>query len=206
MSGQHSKLKILTIQILKQIKDTYYYKNLSQRGQGKYLVLGKPPSDGSGLLGTQIQRQVLLILVSFPQSSFLLLGNHCQNLRYWKPNHLSASIEEKTYVRKINVAKFAIQSNNTQNRRSPPIEWIKEGKREHILESLLGAPPVTLATRRRASSALRSFNWFRSSAFVLFLSSWTLILALIHSKVNPDSIKCKRRIQLKKIHNQLYMK
>uniref|UniRef100_A0A2P2L621 Uncharacterized protein n=1 Tax=Rhizophora mucronata TaxID=61149 RepID=A0A2P2L621_RHIMU len=27
-----------------------------------------------------------------------------------------------------------------------------------ILESLLGAPPVTLATRSRASSALRSFS------------------------------------------------
>ena len=47
----------------------------------------------------------------------------------------------------------------------------------YILESLLGAPPVTLATRRRASSALRSFSWFKSSAFDFPLNSWTLILA-----------------------------
>jgi len=48
----------------------------------------------------------------------------------------------------------------------------------YILESLLGAPPVTLATRRRASSALNSFNWPERSAFDFSLSSWTLILAV----------------------------
>ena len=38
------------------------------------------------------------------------------------------------------------------------IMYIEENEIAYILESLLGAPPVTLATRRRASSALRSFN------------------------------------------------
>lgn len=40
-----------------------------------------------------------------------------------------------------------------------------------------GAPPVTLAARRWASSALRSFRWFSRSAFDFCRSSWTLILA-----------------------------
>lgn len=51
-------------------------------------------------------------------------------------------------------------------------------EKTYILESLLGAPPVTLATRRRASSALKSFNWVERSVFDFSLSSWTLILAV----------------------------
>ena len=44
-----------------------------------YLVLGEPSADGSGLLGTEIERQQLLLLVSLSESGLLLLRNHCQN-------------------------------------------------------------------------------------------------------------------------------
>lgn len=39
----------------------------------KYLVLGEPSADSSGLLGTQIKRQELLVLVHFSQGRLLLL-------------------------------------------------------------------------------------------------------------------------------------
>lgn len=58
----------------------------------------------------------------------------------------------------------------------------RETHHTYILESLLGAPPVTFATRRRASSAFKSFNWASRSGFDLFLSSWTLILAAFSPK------------------------
>ncbi|KAG5557343.1 hypothetical protein RHGRI_007559 [Rhododendron griersonianum] len=38
-----------------------------------YLMLGETSADGSGFLGTQIEGQVLLVLVDFPQSSLLFL-------------------------------------------------------------------------------------------------------------------------------------
>lgn len=63
----------------------------------------------------------------------------------------------------------------------------------YILESLLGAPPVTLATRRRASSAFRSFNCVERSDFDFSLNSWTLILA-VH---NPFHINPVRKISQK---------
>lgn len=47
----------------------------------------------------------------------------------------------------------------------------------YILDSLLGAPPVTLATRSKASSVFRSLSWVSKSAFDLVRSSWGLILA-----------------------------
>jgi len=58
----------------------------------------------------------------------------------------------------------------------------------YILESLLGAPPVTLATRRRASSAFNSFNWVERSDFDLSLNSWTLILA-VHGSISTQHNK-----------------
>lgn len=65
----------------------------------------------------------------------------------------------------------------------------------YILESLFGAPPVTLATRRRASSAFRSFNWVSSSVLDLFLNSWTLILA----KTLPTASSINQKINEKHI-------
>ncbi|KAL6564136.1 hypothetical protein OROMI_015586 [Orobanche minor] len=47
-----------------------------------------------------------------------------------------------------------------------------------ILESLLGAPPVTLATRSNDSSDLSSFNCDNRSALLFSLSSCTLIRAI----------------------------
>ena len=67
-----------------------------------------------------------------------------------------------------------------------PTESESEREKEYILESLLGAPPVTLATRRRASSALRSLSWFNSSAFVFWRNSWTLILAVSFSQTHGN--------------------
>ena len=67
---------------------------------------------------------------------------------------------------------------------------MKKKKRKlnnYILESLFGAPPVTLATRRRANSALRSLSWVNNSAFVFCLNSWTLIRAAhIFHKFNQN--------------------
>jgi hypothetical protein len=47
----------------------------------------------------------------------------------------------------------------------------------YILDSLLGAPPVTLATRRRESSDLSSLSCASSSALFFSRSSCTLIRA-----------------------------
>lgn len=76
------------------------------------------------------------------------------------------------------------------------IMYIEENEIAYILESLLGAPPVTLATRRRASSALRSFNWANKSALVLPLNSWTLIRAVFHATIwnkSDDIIQTKSK-------------
>lgn len=71
------------------------------------------------------------------------------------------------------------------------IDYNRVRERAYIFESLFGAPPVTLATRRRASSAFRSFSWFRSSAFVFCLSSYTLILAFTFNKSNKKPYSAK---------------
>lgn len=172
-----------------------------------HLMLSKAFPDSSGLLRTQIQRQELLLLVSFPQSSLLLLGNHCQHLRNRQPHHLSAPTQ-KTALKSITVIAylyFQTQSLYHQFQRKPkkdnftnpilstltyqflflsrfsqqPNSLVnlintykyKTERKQYILESLLGAPPVTLATRRRASSAFSSFNWANRSALGLPLSS-----------------------------------
>lgn len=77
------------------------------------------------------------------------------------------------------------------------IDYHRVRERAYIFESLFGAPPVTLATRRRASSAFRSFSWFRSSAFVFCLSSYTLILAFTFNKSNkkPYSAKSGKKME-----------
>jgi hypothetical protein len=60
-----------------------------------YLMLSETSSNSSCLFGTQIQRQVFLLLISFPQSCLLFLWNHSQNLCYWKPDDFSASKQLK---------------------------------------------------------------------------------------------------------------
>eukprot|EP00962_Isochrysis_galbana_P031489 scaffold10267_cov116-Isochrysis_galbana.AAC.1 len=57
---------------------------------------------------------------------------------------------------------------------SPPPHWRRHQQRAHILESLEAAPPVTLATRKEASSDLSSSSCLVRSVFVLVRSSCTL--------------------------------
>jgi len=52
-------------------------------------MLSEPPANGPGLLWAEIKWQILLVLVNFPQCSFLLLGNHCQILSNRQPYHLN---------------------------------------------------------------------------------------------------------------------
>lgn len=49
--------------------------------------------------------------------------------------------------------------------------------RTHIFDSLLGAPPVTLATLRAPSSCLNSLSWPCSSLLLFSRSSCALSLA-----------------------------
>lgn len=56
-------------------------------------------------------------------------------------------------------------------------EMWKKNRNFYILLSLLGAPPVTLATRRRDSSVFKSLSWEIRSPFAFPRNSWTLILA-----------------------------
>ena len=66
------------------------YEYVISNEERPYLVFGEPSTNGPGLLGAQIKRQKLLLLVSFPKSSLLLLGNHCQYLSDRQPHYLTA--------------------------------------------------------------------------------------------------------------------
>lgn len=132
-------------------------------------MLSEASADGSGLLGTKIKGQILLILVSFSQNRLLLLWHHRRYLRYRLPHNFSAFTNTKSHT-------FLTQINTHSNNMC--IYRHREREKVYILESLLGAPPVTLATRRRASSDLSSFNCANRSALDFCLSSWTLILAV----------------------------
>lgn len=57
----------------------------------KYLMFGKTFTNGPGLFGTKVKRQVLLVLISFSQCCLLLLWYHSQYLCYWQPHHLTES-------------------------------------------------------------------------------------------------------------------
>lgn len=52
--------------------------------------------------------------------------------------------------------------------------WAMDKRTTLILESLLGAPPVTFATRRAASSVLSSLSWPSNSPLLFVRSSCTL--------------------------------
>lgn len=129
----------------------------------------EPPADSSGLLRTEVQRQILFVLVSLSQSQLLLLGNDGQNPRNRQPHQFSANISNAYYHSSSNLP--------INNPKFKKIKIIKN----YILESLLGAPPVTLATRRRASSALNSLSWSSNSCLVFCLNSWALTLAMVNN-------------------------
>jgi hypothetical protein len=79
-----------------------------------YLMLSETSSNSSCLFGTQIQRQVFLLLISFPQSCLLFLWNHSQNLCYWKPDNFSASKQLKKikFVYKRSRIKYVFSPKN----------------------------------------------------------------------------------------------
>lgn len=77
---------------------------------------------------------------------------------------------------------------------SPPA-----GQGAHIFDSLLGAPPVTLATRRPPSSVLSSFSWVCRSFLLLSRSSCAFSLAT--RGTCTGSHQCHQyRHSLKKLH------
>lgn len=63
-----------------------------------HLVFGQTTPDGSGFLGPQIKRHILLVLVRFPQRRLLLLRYHRQDLRYRQPHHLTVTRETVSLV------------------------------------------------------------------------------------------------------------
>lgn len=116
-------------------------------------MLGEPSANSPGLLWAKIKWQILLILVNFPQCSLLFLRNHCQHLSNGQPHHLTETTKQLKKKPPSSLTKNLTQTKPNQHIRLKTMKF-----RFYILESLLGAPPVTLATRSKESSALRSFN------------------------------------------------
>jgi hypothetical protein len=55
-----------------------------------YLVLGEAPTDGAGLLGAEVEGEILLVLVRLPQRRLLLLRDHGERARDGGAHHLAA--------------------------------------------------------------------------------------------------------------------
>lgn len=53
-----------------------------------YLVLGEAPADGAGLLGTEVEREQVLVLVSLTQRRSLLLRHHGEHASDGGADHL----------------------------------------------------------------------------------------------------------------------
>ena len=88
------------------IQELHHIHNEIAKIQKIYPVLCETPSNGSSLLRMKIQRQILLILVSFPQNNLLFQWNHGQDLRNLKPNHFSISKSKNPTIKKeLNFAK-----------------------------------------------------------------------------------------------------
>jgi len=137
-------------------------------------VLGEAPADGAGLLGAEVERKQLLVLVRLPQRRLLLLRDHGEHARDGGAHHLAAREKEAADPR------LGFSSPRARgNRNNEEGGGFTEQSSTHILESLLGAPPVTLATRRRESSDLNSLSCACSSALFFARSSGTLIRAAI---------------------------
>lgn len=112
---------------------------------------------------------------------------------------LYASLSAAFCFCEMTVSTLAIEVRTTLLRRKPRTTREHDGKLTagysiggggqggtYILESLLGAPPVTLATRSRESSALRSLSWPCSSVLFFPRSSCTLIRA---AAVGHDNVR-----------------
>jgi hypothetical protein len=54
-----------------------------------YLVLGEAPTDGAGLLGAEVEGEILLVLVRLPQRRLLLLRDHGERARDGGAHHLA---------------------------------------------------------------------------------------------------------------------
>jgi hypothetical protein len=58
-----------------------------------YLVLGEAPADGAGLLGAEVEREQLLLLVRLTQRRLLLLRDDGQHARDGGAHNLAARVE-----------------------------------------------------------------------------------------------------------------
>ena len=56
-------------------------------------MFGKAPADSTCFLGTEIERDELLVLVRFSESRLLLLRSHGQHLSYRFSDNLAGSLQ-----------------------------------------------------------------------------------------------------------------
>jgi hypothetical protein len=59
-------------------------------GVRRYLVLGEAAANGAGLLGAEVEGEVLLVLVRISQRRLLLLRHHREHARDGGAHHLAA--------------------------------------------------------------------------------------------------------------------
>lgn len=117
-------------------------------------------ANGTGLLLAQIQRLVLLVLEHLAQILLLLLVHH--NVDASDGLAYNAAAIAKTNI----ISPIGTPHTYTHNKLLMLLLFLT-----YILESLDGAPPVTLATRRLSSSFLSSSNCLVSSFLSLVLNS-----------------------------------
>lgn len=109
---------------------------------GLTLVLGQLAAESTGLLGTEVKRQVLLVLVELTQVSTLLEVDHSQNAS----NVLAHSVTVR-------------------------LDLLLMSDYTYMRTSLLEAPPATFWTRSWSSSFWSSSTWFSRSVLDLFWRS-----------------------------------
>lgn len=130
------------------------------QGLARDILGGQSTANGAGLLGTQVNRLVLLALVQLAQVVLGLRVHHDVNTGDGLADDTAAKGHEKEEC-EISVRKNVAA-------------WTDEGT--HILESLEAAPPVTFWTRRLKSSVLRSSSCLESSFLSLVRNSEHLTL------------------------------
>ena len=91
------------------------------------LVLGKTPADGAGLLGAEVEREQLLVLVRLTQRRLLLLRDHREHPRDRGTHHLAAAQQNERPV------------SMTNPRHELLYAWRKEGRPVHLGELVGGA-------------------------------------------------------------------